>query len=108
MIKGYPAGGVLFQNTKGGSRAPDFNGNIEIDLELFNEIRRQIEGGNDRAKLDLAAWRRRSQNGKDFLSLKPSKPYQKPEVPDQAPRRDGGRATIGDVFRENLDDDIPF
>lgn len=55
--------GVLFHNTKESDKHPDMKGKINIEGKEY----------------ELAAWRNQSKNGKPYMSLKISLPYNKSE-----------------------------
>lgn len=100
MTNKYPPGGVLFPNTnKRSDNAPDFSGNVEFDSSLLLEIQAQLAAGADRAKMDIAGWRRQK-DGREFMSLKISAPYDKDR---RSSFPSGGKSKSPD-----LDDEIPF
>jgi predicted RNA-binding protein with RPS1 domain len=88
MEKNYPNSGVLFsQKVKKSLKAPDYSGNIVIDVKDFVEENGQI-------KIRLAGWKKVSKNGNTFLSLKADMDRKQTEAP-----------------RENeseSDEDLPF
>ena len=73
MEKNYPNSGVLFsQRSKTNTKAPDYTGNILIDVKDFTEENGQI-------KIRLAGWKKVGKSGTTFLSLKASMEMEKKE-----------------------------
>jgi len=66
--------GVLFPNNKKqeGSKQPDYNGSCEIEGKTY----------------EIAGWKRQSNAGKPFLSLKLQIPQGKSEKPRQNEKKD--------------------
>ena len=91
MSKDYPNSGVLFAaKVKKNPKAPDYTGDISIDLGALGL-------GTGSIKVRLAGWKRTAQNGNVFLSLKVDQykereQYSQPSQPQQ----------------EDFNDDIPF
>jgi hypothetical protein len=76
----YPARGALFtnKNKAKNDRAPDYNGNLELDDETIDFIYAMKESGSfegDYPKLEMSAWVKTSQSGRKWLSLSAKKPY---------------------------------
>jgi len=99
----YPNSG-LFSSAKQpkiNPKSPDYNGKMEIDFDLLQELITEAKGRNDGfVTLNFGGWLKQGQYG-DFYSLKVStfKPqqqqqYQRPAAPAQKPTYD--------------DQDIPF
>lgn len=73
MEKNYPNSGVLFsQRSKTNVKAPDYTGNILIEVKDFVEEKGQI-------KIRLAGWKKVGKSGTTFLSLKASVEMDKKE-----------------------------
>jgi uncharacterized protein (DUF736 family) len=91
----YPNSGALFhQSVKKNPKAPDYSGDIDIDLAALGL-------GNGKHKLRLAGWKKQSKNGNTFLSLKVSVPQERTNggyAPRTAPAGNDGFG----------DEDIPF
>lgn len=84
-----PGSGALFQNkNKKQDNHPDYQGDVVLP---------------DGTKYELAGWKKTSQRGDTFLSLKVSVPREVLEPAQQQPRQAPPRSTQLD-----LDDDIPF
>jgi len=58
--------GSLFANDKQKDNHPDLKGRININGHIY----------------ELAGWKRTSQNGKEYISLKASEPRQADDLPD--------------------------
>jgi hypothetical protein len=71
MVSKYPNSGSLFKKeNKANDRAPDLDGDAELNDELLMELLRQRKNGEP-MKFRIAAWKRVSaKSGKEFLSLK--------------------------------------
>jgi len=79
-----PNTGVLFNNdTKKSENHPDFRGSVDIDRNLLIDLLKKHQSGP--IKVAIAAWKKTSQAGNDFLSLSASEPYEKPA--GQAPAK---------------------
>jgi hypothetical protein len=84
-----PNTGALFAvKTKTNPKAPDYSGDILIDLSSMN-----VKDG--KVEVRLAGWKRQTKNGAVFLSLMVDK-YEKKEVKTPAQQI------------QEMDDDVPF
>lgn len=100
-------GGALFAidpRKKTNPKQPDFDGELVIDPADMHALLTEWQAGRP-VKLRLAGWKRKSQRGQDFMSLKGSLPRQQGAeqfrpVPQQ---QDGGFG-----FNNDPDDEIPF
>lgn len=93
MANQYPNSGALFrEEEKRSDKAPDWKGYVELDKDMLKVLIEFAKTGKP-IKLELGGWIKEGRKG-EFVSLKASKPYEKPAG---APSR--GR---------DLDDDIPF
>lgn len=80
MDREYPNSGALFQNkVKKSPKAPDYRGDVLLDLTALG-------CGQGTVKLELAGWKKTSQKGTTFLSLKVSVPQERSEGGYKAPR----------------------
>jgi len=77
-----PNSGSLFKNEKKEKpNQPDYRGSCVITPDMVGK------------QIDIAAWLKESKNGKKFMSLAFSEPYNKPvesQAPKQAPAFDDG------------------
>ena len=79
MNKEYPNSGALFvNNVKKSPKAPDYSGELSIDLASHGV-------GVGTLKLRLAGWKKSSQNGTEFLSISASPPRENEGQRQQAP-----------------------
>lgn len=84
----YLNSGALFANAvKKNPKAPDYYGDLLIDLSAFQVVDGKI-------KVALAGWKKTSKNGKQFLSVS-AKQFEE-------------RTTQPVVETKEQDDDIPF
>jgi uncharacterized protein (DUF736 family) len=83
-----PFGALFKVREKRNDKAPDYNGNIDVDKELIDLVQSGAE------KIQLAGWLKTAKSGNKYISLRVSAPYEKKE-------NSGGR-------RASSDDDIPF
>jgi hypothetical protein len=75
----YPNSGALFPNDrKVHEKSPDFNGDIQVDVELLKELISQANEGL--VKIRLGGWRKQTSRGW-MLSLKVSSPAQRQKAP---------------------------
>jgi hypothetical protein len=87
----YPNSGALFQNDrKVHEKSPDFQGDIQVEVSLLQDMIKNAENGL--VKIRLGGWRKESSRGW-FVSLKVSAPFAKP-APAPTPQSD--------------DSDVPF
>lgn len=104
MSNSYPPSGVLFQNDrKQKDTHPDYNGNLEISREVFDDLAAQFQSGESKAVMDLAGWRKTTKANKPFLSLRSDIQWQRKKGMRQQSQ---GRSSA-----PNYDlggDDIPF
>lgn len=104
-------GGVLFVNgRKQQQNHPDFTGNIRLSKEAVQSIADQVRSGVEFPALDLAAWKKVSNSGNNFISISAKKPYEKGQ---NGGGNGGGRqAQRENQFqtgrRNDMDDEIPF
>lgn len=83
----YPNSGALFTNDKKvNEKSPDFNGDIQVEVSLLQDLIKQAEGGL--VKIRLGGWRKQTSRGW-MLSLKVSTPMaprvQRPIADDSCP-----------------------
>jgi len=80
MANEYPNSGALFtpKYPKKHDNAPDFNGNLTIQLDLLEEIMQSAEGDEVTIKLD--GWKRKDKNGNHMVSIKVNT-YKPPQAP---------------------------
>jgi uncharacterized protein (DUF736 family) len=95
MADKYPKSeGVIFPNdNKDSEKHPDWRGHIEVTSAQIKKLVEMGRNGVD-VKLQVAAWERTSQSGKDYMYLS-TEAYMKSE--DKPKEKD-----------EWNDDDIPF
>lgn len=84
----YENSGAIFNRNKKSDKGPDMGGDFTLGGEVLDYIIRQYESGQE-VKLDISAWRRHSNNGGTFMSLKIDRPYS--ERSGNAPRREERR-----------------
>lgn len=68
MSNQYPNSGALFVNQKKHEKAPDYNGDINMDISLLQQLIKESEDGFS-VKIKLSGWKRQGVKG-TFLSLK--------------------------------------
>lgn len=86
----YPNSGALFTNDKKvNEKSPDFQGDVQVEVSLLQDLIKQAEGGL--VKIRLGGWRKQTSRGW-MLSLKVSAPFaskqqRKPtyDAPDDCP-----------------------
>lgn len=72
----YPNSGALFQNDrKVHEKSPDFQGDIQVEVSLLQDMMKNAENGL--VKIRLGGWRKESSRGW-FVSLRVSAPFVKP------------------------------
>lgn len=87
----YPNSGALFPNDKKiNEKSPDFNGDIQVEVALLQELISQANEGL--VKIRLGGWRKQTSRGW-MLSLKVSNPAPRQQKP---------------VMSNNNLDDCPF
>ena len=84
-----PFGALFKVREKKSDKAPDYNGNIDVDKELIDLVQSGAE------KIQLAGWLKTAKSGNKYISLRVSAPYEKSN------NNSGGR-------RASSDDDVPF
>jgi uncharacterized protein (DUF736 family) len=84
-----PFGALFKVKQKRNDKAPDYNGNIDVDKELIDLVQSGAE------KIQLAGWLKTSKAGSKYISLRVSAPYEKSN------NSGGQRASTND-------DDVPF
>ncbi len=84
-----PFGALFKVKEKRSDKAPDYNGNIDVDKELIDLVQSGAQ------KIELAGWLRVAKSGNKYISLRISAPYEKKNT------NGGGQAAP-------LDEDIPF
>ena len=68
----YPNSGALFTNDKKvNEKSPDFNGDIQVEVSLLQDLIKQADNGL--VKIRLGGWRKQTSRGW-MLSLKVSTP----------------------------------
>jgi hypothetical protein len=89
MSTAYPNSGALFTNDKKvNEKSPDFNGDVQVEVDLLKELIASADNGL--VKIRLGGWRKQTSRGW-MISLKVSAPFQnKPErkptyQPDDCP-----------------------
>lgn len=83
-----PFGALFKVREKKNEKAPDYNGNLDVDKDLIDLVQSGAE------KIQLAGWLKTSKAGSKYISLRVSAPYEKKN-------NSGGS-------RSSSDDDIPF
>ena len=83
-----PFGALFKVRQKKNDKAPDYNGNLDVDKELIDLVQSGAE------KVQLAGWLKTSKTGNKYISLRVSAPYEKKN-------NSGGSSN-------SSDDDIPF
>lgn len=83
-----PFGALFKVRQKKSDKAPDYNGNLDVDKELIDLVQSGAE------KVQLAGWLKTSKTGNKYISLRVSAPYEKKN-------NSGGSSN-------SSDDDIPF
>lgn len=83
-----PFGALFKVREKKNEKAPDYNGNLDVDKDLIDLVQSGAE------KIQLAGWLKTSKAGSKYISLRVSAPYEKKN-------NSGGS-------RGSSDDDIPF
>lgn len=82
--------GVLFPNErKTSANHPDFTGNVVLSRELIIFATREISEGRE-PKISVSGWKKTSNAGKGFVSLKISEPWdanKQPARPAQPARQ---------------------
>ena len=94
----YPNSGALFPaRDKRHPKAPDFSGDIVMEVSLLKQLIAESDG--DGVKIKISGWNREGRSGQ-FISLK----YNdfKPQPRDEAPQRAAPKIDLAD------DSDIPF
>lgn len=90
MDKRINTGALFASKAKTNPKAPDYTGDLYIDLE-------GLEVKNGKVEVRLAGWKRQSKSGMTFLSISVDK-YEKKEAPKPTPMQQ----------IQDLDDDVPF
>lgn len=83
-----PFGALFKVRQKKSDKAPDYNGNLDVDKELIDLVQSGAE------KVQLAGWLKTSKTGNKYISLRVSAPYENKN-------NSGGSSN-------SSDDDIPF
>lgn len=118
-------GGALFSNNrKQNPNQPDYRGEIAVSREVVEDLMKQLQKGVQFPMMELAGWKKTSNNGTVYVSLSGKKPYEKNGGNGGSASGGGGQrnsswpsagqqggAGFGGVFgggNSNLDDEIPF
>ena len=101
----YGATGALFvAKQKRTDKSPDYNGLLELDIEVVNDLIAQKEEGIEQPKVNLVGWKKVAKSGNAYLRIianiekerqENTESYQKPKE-DPKP------------IDDKLDDEIPF
>jgi hypothetical protein len=73
--KTYPNSGAMFARQKKSDSASDFGGDFTLDDDVLDYVVSCAERGQP-VKLEISAWKRRTQDGGSFLSLALQTPYE--------------------------------
>lgn len=96
--------GVMFPNDRKTSpNQPDFTGNVVLSRELIIYATREISQGRE-PKISLSGWKKTSNAGKGFVSLKVAEPWdanKQGQASVQPARQTAPQASP-------FDDDVPF
>jgi len=101
----YGATGALFvAKQKRSEKSPDYNGLLELDIDVVNDLIAQKNEGIEQPKVNLVGWKKVAKSGNAYLRIianiekerqDNTQSYQKPKE-DPKPSDD------------NIDDPIPF
>jgi hypothetical protein len=101
----YGATGALFvAKQKRTDKSPDYNGLLEFDIEVVNDLIAQKEEGIEQPKVNLVGWKKIAKSGNAYLRIianiekerqENTESYQKPK---EEPK----------PIDDKLDDEIPF
>jgi len=101
----YGATGALFvAKQKRTDKSPDYNGLLELDIEVVNDLIAQKEEGIEQPKVNLVGWKKVAKSGNAYLRIianiekerqENTESYQKPK---EEPK----------PIDDKLDDEIPF
>tara|TARA_Y100000592_G_scaffold99777_1_gene177178 strand:- start:1127 stop:1447 length:321 start_codon:yes stop_codon:yes gene_type:complete len=101
----YGATGALFvAKQKRSDRSPDYNGILELDMEVVDDLVAQKQEGIEQPKVNLVGWKKVAKSGNAYLRIianmeKERKDNQKEKV-EQKPTEDKSD--------DEIDDPIPF
>ena len=101
----YGATGALFVAKQNRSdRSPDYNGILELDMEVVDDLIAQKQEGIEQPKVNLVGWKKVAKSGNAYLRIianmeKERKDNQKEKV-EQKPTEDKSD--------DEIDDPIPF
>jgi hypothetical protein len=70
-------GGAFFFNNKKQGSQPDYRGELRVTPELVMALQEQLQRGVQFPAIELAGWKKTSNNGQTFISMKGQKPYEK-------------------------------
>jgi hypothetical protein len=68
MSNQYPNSGALFVNQKKHEKAPDYSGDLNLDITLLHQLIDESEDGFS-VKIKLSGWKKQGTRG-TFLSIK--------------------------------------
>jgi len=101
----YGATGALFvAKQKRTDKSPDYNGLLEFDIDVVNDLISQKEEGIEQPKVNLVGWKKVAKSGNAYLRIianiekerqENTESYQKPK---EEPK----------PIDDKLDDEIPF
>lgn len=70
-------GAIFFNNRKQTPNSPDYRGELRLSQEVVQNLIQQMQSGVQFPMLDIAGWKKTSNNGTVFVSLSGKKPYEK-------------------------------
>lgn len=96
-----PNSGSLWTNSyKKQDNHPDMRGDVYLDRSL---LRRLLDNtSDDLIKVSISSWSRTTNNGRDYMSLSISEPYEKPQAQAYQPTKKQPSLPPQD------DEEIPF
>ena len=101
----YGATGALFvAKQKRSYRSPDYNGILELDMEVVDDLIAQKQEGIEQPKVNLVGWKKVAKSGNAYLRIianmeKERKDNQKEKVEEK---------TTEEKSDDEIDDPIPF
>lgn len=102
--------GGLFINMKNGNEnAPDFKGNIKLNLVLLEEVIYQAKQQNQtEIFISMSSWKKKDDQGETYLSISPQVRMNSIAEPIDTAFPASLIKSPVPVSLENLDNDIPF